>query len=371
VLEGGVNSIDNTKIKAQTLKVRATKNIDLDTEVERIHATSTQGNIRLQEANEIALLDASAKQGDITVTTQADLGLGKVIAKKLSLRTLFGKMFDAQGQDDANPHINLIAQDVEINAEQGFGEKHNRIEMDVSNLSAQVMFGGLYAQQYSLNPLNLVAGKNGDALNVTKGNIELLTRGDLNIQNAIVQKGAGSISLSSEGSIAQNSDIMTLGKGNINVSSLADIKMLPNTNLSTGVKTQTQGGIISYDAAQKIELTSLISKGFGGLINLSANQIVDRLEGGNLAATILNVNSPTLTDQVLTQLMGDKIAEAALLRLNYQVIGGSLANSRKLMSDLFLPMFEQISLDDESSEPLVDQTQLNSAVKIEELVSLN
>ena len=122
------------------------------------------------------------------------------------------------------------------------------------------------------------------------------SQGDLNVNNDVINFAGSDINLNANGNIAQNADIMTLGKGNITVETANNINMQSDATLNNGVKTQTEGGIIQYNAAQDLELTSLVSNGFGGFININANNIVDGLNGDNLSATILNVQSPSLTD---------------------------------------------------------------------------
>ncbi|MEG0198861.1 MAG: hypothetical protein RR676_17190, partial [Acinetobacter sp.] len=163
------------------------------------------------------------------------------------------------------------------------------------------------------------------------------------------------------GDINQNADITTHANGNINVISGGNINMLTNNTQSDGVRTTTGSGVITYQAADTLNLGYLQSTEFGGGVKITAAKINDGITtGGNIEGSFIDIKSPSMNPALVEQLIAEKILESALIKLNYQVIGGSLSNSRKFMSDLFV-----------SEQQLANSLKFDSKVGLNELVNID
>src|SRR5690606_33365556 len=161
------------------------------------------------------------------------------------------------------------------------------------------------------------------------GDISIRTAGRLNIQDAVEQMNSGNINISAQGDINQNANITTHAQSNINVQSDANINMLTNTDFTDGVRTTTGSGTINYSAGNNLGLSYLQATEFGGSVKVSAQKIEDKIANAtNLEGSFIDIKSPTLDLTLTEQLISEKLLESALIRLNYQVIGGSLSNSR-------------------------------------------
>ena len=166
--------------------------------------------------------------------------------------------------------------------------------------------------------------------------------------------------MSAQGDINQNANITTHAQGNINVQSDANINMLTNADHTDGVRATTGSGTINYSAGNNLGLSYLQATEFGGSVKVSAQKIEDKIANAtNLEGSFIDIKSPALDRNLTEQLIAEKLLESVLIRLNYQVIGGSLSNSRKFMSDLFM----QQQYSSIFNQPNVD-VDLNDLVKL-------
>ena len=209
--------------------------------------------------------------------------------------------------------------------------------------------------------MNLVAAQGQPSLSAQSGDISIKTAGRLNIENPIYQANNGNINLNAQGDINQNADITTHANGNINVISGGNINMLTNNTQSDGVRTTTGSGVINYQAADTLNLGYLQSTEFGGGVKITAAKINDGITtGGNIEGSFIDIKSPSMNPTLVEQLIAEKILESALIKLNYQVVGGSLSNSRKFMSDLFV-----------SQQQLSNSLKFDPTVGLKELVNID
>ena len=349
-VNGGLVAANNTQLTANQATVNAQGSIEqLNTSVNRLNVATTEGDITVHELNGLDRVNAKTSGGNIQITTATgNLGLGLIQAAdtssvatatqlgQVNLTATTGAIQDAD-QDDNAPINNIVGQSLTAAAATGIGSSNNHIEIDVNNLTAQTQTGGIYVNKLTTGALNLVAANNQPALSAQTGDISIQTAGPLNIQNNIQSATNGNINLSAQGDINQNADIITHAQGNVTVQSDANITMSANQNHTSGASTSTDFGQISYSAGDTMSVSYLKSSESGGSISITAPKLVDQIvNADNVVGALINIQSPMLDRNLTEQLISEKLLESVLIRLNYQVVGGSLSNSRKFMSDLFL-----------------------------------
>ncbi|MFM6906455.1 MAG: hypothetical protein ACKOUU_10570, partial [Acinetobacter tjernbergiae] len=375
IKNGGLTGSATGTLKANQAKIDAEGAVtNLNTAVDRLNISTTQGNITVHEADGLSRVDAKTKNGNIELDTRTgDIGLGLIQAADLpstttatrlgsvTITTAQGAIKDADNDDDNLRLLNVVGKSFVASATQGVGEPNNSLEIDVTNLTANTGTGGIALVKLNSTDLNLVAAKGQPSLSAQSGDISIKTAGRLNIENPIYQANNGNINLNAQGDINQNADITTHANGNINVISGGNINMLTNNTQSDGVRTTTGSGVITYQAADTLNLGYLQSTEFGGGVKITAAKINDGITtGGNIEGSFIDIKSPSMNPALVEQLIAEKILESALIKLNYQVVGGSLSNSRKFMSDLFV-----------SEQQLANSLKFDSKVGLNELVNID
>ena len=350
ITNGGLVGANAALLKANQATVNAQGSIsNLNTLVDRLNVATTQGDIIVREVDGLSRVDAKTLKGNIQLSSDAgDIGLGVIQAAdtsntttathlgQVNVKATQGAIRDAYS-DDNLPVINIIGQSLTATANTGIGLASNNIEIDVNNLTAQTQTGGIYFNKLNSSDLNLISAAGQPALSAQTGDISVRTAGRLNIQNAIEHVNNGNINVSAQGDINQNANITTHAQGNINVQSDANINMLTNADHTDGVRATTGSGTINYSAGNNLGLSYLQATEFGGSVKVSAQKIEDKIANAtNLEGSFIDIKSPALDRNLTEQLIAEKLLESVLIRLNYQVIGGSLSNSRKFMSDLFM-----------------------------------
>ena len=350
ITNGGLVGANAALLKANQATVNAQGSIsNLNTLVDRLNVATTQGDITVREVDGLSRVDAKTLKGNIQLSSDAgDIGLGVIQAAdtsntttathlgQVNVKATQGAIRDAYS-DDNLPVINIIGQSLTATANTGIGLASNNIEIDVNNLTAQTQTGGIYFNKLNSSDLNLISAAGQPALSAQTGDISVRTAGRLNIQNAIEHVNNGNINVSAQGDINQNANITTHAQGNINVQSDANINMLTNADHTDGVRATTGSGTINYSAGNNLGLSYLQATEFGGSVKVSAQKIEDKIANAtNLEGSLIDIKSPELDRNLTEQLIAEKLLESVLIRLNYQVIGGSLSNSRKFMSDLFM-----------------------------------
>ncbi len=350
ITNGGLVGANAALLKANQATVNAQGSIsNLNTLVDRLNVATTQGDIIVREVDGLSRVDAKTLKGNIQLSSDAgDIGLGVIQAAdtsntttathlgQVNVKATQGAIRDAYS-DDNLPVINIIGQSLTATANTGIGLASNNIEIDVNNLTAQTQTGGIYFNKLNSSDLNLISAAGQPALSAQTGDISVRTAGQLNIQNAIEHVNNGNINVSAQGDINQNANITTHAQGNINVQSDANINMLTNADHTDGVRATTGSGTINYSAGNNLGLSYLQATEFGGSVKVSAQKIEDKIANAtNLEGSFIDIKSPALDRNLTEQLIAEKLLESVLIRLNYQVIGGSLSNSRKFMSDLFM-----------------------------------
>ena len=373
ITNGGLVGANAALLKANQATVNAQGSIsNLNTLVDRLNVATTQGDIIVREVDGLSRVDAKTLKGNIQLSSDAgDIGLGVIQAAdtsntttathlgQVNVKATQGAIRDAYS-DDNLPVINIIGQSLTATANTGIGLASNNIEIDVNNLTAQTQTGGIYFNKLNSSDLNLISAAGQPALSAQTGDISVRTAGRLNIQNAIEHVNNGNINVSAQGDINQNANITTHAQGNINVQSDANINMLTNADHTDGVRATTGSGTINYSAGNNLGLSYLQATEFGGSVKVSAQKIEDKIANAtNLEGSFIDIKSPALDRNLTEQLIAEKLLESVLIRLNYQVIGGSLSNSRKFMSDLFM----QQQYSSIFNQPNVD-VDLNDLVKL-------
>ncbi|SDY86119.1 hypothetical protein [Acinetobacter kyonggiensis] len=322
-------------VKANQLKVSADQLVDLNTQVNNADITlKNGGDININEKDNINLSQLSTPNGNINVKANGAIAVDKVTAtaqvKLASLNADIKRLASSQADK------NIVSQDLSLVSATGIGLSTLPLSIQTSTLSAAATSGDIYlTQQGNLNLKNLT----------TPANVQLT------IKN-------GGLTGSATGTLKAS---QANANGNINVISGGNINMLTNNTQSDGVRTTTGSGVITYQAADTLNLGYLQSTEFGGGVKITAAKINDGITtGGNIEGSFIDIKSPSMNPTLVEQLIAEKILESALIKLNYQVVGGSLSNSRKFMSDLFV-----------SQQQLSNSLKFDPTVGLKELVNID
>ena len=105
--------------------------------------------------------------------------------------------------------------------------------------------------------------------------------------------------------------------------------------MGNGVTSSSDTGTISYNAKDSLSLSNIRT---GGRAVFVAPSIIDNAPGvSNVKAWVIDMDSRAANTGVITDLVGET-ADAALIRLDYRPIGGSLLQSRRFMDELLKPV---------------------------------
>jgi filamentous hemagglutinin family protein len=302
-------------------------NAALQTQVNGLVANASNGAVNIDELDGLNSLTVNSPNADVNVhSATGNLVVNDIQAagRTVSLQTPGGAVRDAR-----TGVASVTADRLLLDSAKGVGQAGNLLDVSVHDLSAQGGNGGVYVNNLYGGTLTLSDAGYGTALNTAGGDIYLNTAGGLNLAQKVSNTGGGNITLKAAGSVAQGSDIAAVGAGNITVTSGGSIAM------GNGVTSSSDTGTISYNAKDSLSLSNIRT---GGRAVFVAPSIIDNAPGvSNVKAWVIDMDSRAANTGLITDLVGET-ADAALIRLDYRPIGGSLLQSRRFMDELLKPV---------------------------------
>ncbi|MET0263043.1 MAG: filamentous hemagglutinin N-terminal domain-containing protein, partial [Rariglobus sp.] len=363
---GGVIADDNdntTKIVAQALTLTAENGIGtsgaagtraIDTSVDSVNASTTTGNINIDEANGIRVT-ATTPAGDVTINAAAgNLDVDTITAtgtgSTVKLVAAAGTIRDA----NANNANNITAANLALTASAGVGQSSNALDVTTQSLTASGGTGGVYVN-------NLSAGLTLAGVDATGGNIVIKTPGTLTVASPITNSGngdidltttdtgtdgdvilvnaalsalgGGSIRLNADDSIAQNADITVNGKGNVNITAGDDIVMADDVTTTAG------NGTVSYNAGGDLAVNKIETdpnRVSGGTVSLTGNTITtNHPDEVAVTGAFLNVNTPKADTELVRDLIGES-TDSTGIRINDRLVGGEIAYDSSFYGSLMI-----------------------------------
>lgn len=318
-----------TRLAADALTLNAASGIAVQTRAGSLAAATAAGDLVVDELDGLRSLTTRNTAGDTRVrSASGNIGVASVEAdgRSVLLQATRGAIRDADTGDASS----IDADRLQLEAATGIGLPGNALDVRVNSLAANGGTGGAYIRNLSA-ALNL-ASASGTALRVTGGDLVLSTAGTLALTDAVVNSGGGSISLTAGGNIAQQADIAASGRGNVALASGGSILM-------ADVSTTSGSGNISYTAQDTLSVSTVTtsSQPGGGRVTFVAPKIIDNMPGvGNVQGWMIDVDSRAGGVPLVKELIGEDI-DTALVRLGYRPLGGNLADSRRIMDQLFQP----------------------------------
>ncbi|MBE7376414.1 two-partner secretion domain-containing protein [Pseudomonas lopnurensis] len=325
-----------SRVSASNLVLDAASGIGgtdgLQTAAGSLVATVRQtGDVVINELNGLSNLSVTAADGDVRVTSASgNIGVNTIQAggHQVTLNAATGAVHDALN-NNAN---NITAARLSVSGATGVGQSSNALEVTVDSLQAAGGSGGVYIRNLGTGPLTLENADNQSAaLLASGGNIQLTTAGDLNVVGDVVNTG-GAAMLTATGDIDQDGDIKARDK--VALQSGGAITM------GDGTLTSSSNGDVSYAAQEQIAVSQIETRTGvgGGIVTFVAPTILDNMPGvANVKAWVIDLGGTSSSTALAQELVGE-MAESALVRLNYRVIGGSLAESRRFMDQLLTPV---------------------------------
>ncbi|MDR0278797.1 MAG: filamentous hemagglutinin N-terminal domain-containing protein [Paucimonas sp.] len=319
----------STRVKGDAVNLTASNGMTVQTQANSVNAQAAAGNVSINEADGLNRLTVNSANGDVAVTSQTgNIGLDVVNAAghDVSLNAAAGAIRDANN----NGGNNVTAQSANLVASNGVGQAGNALEVNVQSLAASAGNGGANLASTSTSALNLAS------LTTAQGDIALATAGDLNVNGAVTNAGAGNIALNGV-NVNQNANITTSGRGNVSVNGSGNVTMAANTTTSTDT------GTVSYQGGNTIKVASIQTANTpgGGKVVFVAPQVLDNMPGvANVRAWQVSLNAGNGSEALVKELMGD-VNDSSTVDLGNRVIGGSLAESRRFMEALLQPAIIQ------------------------------
>lgn len=320
----------STSVQGNALNLTAGNGIAVQTQGNSVNAQVTgNGNIAIDEADGLNRLTVNSANGDVSVTSRGgNLAVDVVNANghAVNLNAATGAILDANG----NAVSNVNAQSANLVAANGVGQAGNAFDVNVQTLAGNGGNGGANLNSTSTSALNLAS------LSTAQGNIALATAGDLNVNGAVRNSGAGNIALSGA-NVNQNANISTSGRGNVSVTGSGDVVMATNSTTSTDT------GTVSYQGGKTIKVASIQTANNmgGGKVVFVAPQVLDNMPGvANVRAWQVSITADNGNAALIQELMGD-VNDSSQVDLGSRVIGGSLAESRRFMEALLQPAIVQ------------------------------
>ena len=320
----------NTRVQGNALNLTASNGIATQTQGSSVNAQVTgSGNIAIDEADGLNRLTVNSANGDVSVTSRTgNIGVDVVNASghAVNLNANAGAILDANG----NAASNVNAQSANLVAASGVGQSGNAFDVNVRTLAGNGGNGGANLNSTSTAALNV------SGLSTAQGNIALTSAGDLNVNGAVSNGGAGNIALSGT-NVNQNADISTSGRGNVSVTGSGDVVM------AAGSTTSTDTGTVSYQGGKTIKVASIQTANNmgGGKVVFVAPQVLDNMPGvANVRAWQVSIKADNGNAALIQELMGD-VNDSSQVDLGSRVIGGSLAESRRFMEALLQPAIVQ------------------------------
>ena len=319
-----------TRVQGNALNLTASNGIGVQTQGSSVNAQVTgSGNIAIDEADGLNRLTVNSANGDVSVASRTgNIGVDVVNASghAVNLNANAGALLDANG----NAVSNVNAQSANLVAANGVGQSGNAFDVNVQTLAGNGGNGGANLNSTSTSALNLAG------LSTAQGNIALATAGDLNVNGAVSNGGAGNIALSGA-NVNQNANISTSGRGNVSVTGTGDVVMATNSTTSTDT------GTVSYQGGKTIQVASIQTANNmgGGKVVFVAPQVLDNMPGvANVRAWQVSITADNGNAALVQELMGD-VNDSSQVDLGSRVIGGSLAESRRFMEALLQPAVVQ------------------------------
>ena len=289
-----VDDADNaTKIGGNALTLTAANGIGmkgdsdatraLDTAVNSLEATVTRGgSIHLAEDDDLAVLDVTTPDGDVTVTSaEGTLAVTRIAAggadNTVTLAAA-GAVLDATGLETSNVDATNLA----IRAGAGIGTANNAFETTVDRIEAAGGNGGVYladlADGLTVGGVTPNLGRPAQTgISAEAGDIRLTAEGSLQINEAIAHNGNGNTSVTASENIVQNAAISTAGAGDIELTATAG-----DITLTDASSTTAANGNVAYVAGGSIEQNGAIAA--SGSIDLTA-QSGDIVSNASIAST--------------------------------------------------------------------------------------
>ena len=305
------------RVNADSLDAAADSGISLNTDVGSLKAiVMGTGDIYVEEADTITLVDVETTNGSITVTTGGTITAvdvvsmtdvdtndillaadgGDILVGFISAGALGDVTLTAAGgaiiDNLADESANLVAGGAVLKAAAGIGAAEDDLNVDVGTLNAANMeTGDIFITEVAdgadieVTGLTQTAQVGGSAILIAEngtltvsgaillagtGNVLLEARGDDSdvILNALVSSGTGSISVIAADSVYQNADINTAGT--IDVQATNGAAIMADRALSTS------GGNIRYFARTDVAV--------GGLNAGTGNMSISAADGSILDA---------------------------------------------------------------------------------------
>ncbi|MHA6195941.1 two-partner secretion domain-containing protein [Pseudomonas wadenswilerensis] len=319
----------NTRVKGDAVNLTASNGMTVQTQANSLNAQATAGNVSINEVDGFNRLTVNSGNGDVAVTSQTgNIGLDVVNAAghDVSLNAAAGAIRDANN----NGANNVTSQSANLVASNGVGQAGNAVEVNVQTLAASAGNGGANLASTSTAALNLTS------LTTAQGDITLASAGDLNVNGAVTNAGAGNIALNGV-NVNQNANITTSGRGNVSVNGSGNVTMAANTTTSTDT------GTVSYVGGNTVKVASVQTSNApgGGKVVFVAPQVLDNMPGvANVRAWQVSLNAGNGSEALVKELMGD-VNDSSTVDLGNRVIGGSLAESRRFMEALLQPAVVQ------------------------------
>jgi len=292
-------------LKGNEVNITAQGAVSINTDAgSLLDIATTIGDIVVTEANGVSRLNLQAANVNATSTT-GNLGIGTIMATNVvTLEATSGAILDADNDDFGSRKINITASTLNATADQGIGRPGQALETAVGTLNAATQAGGVFFN----NPGSFTVGS--------------------------VKAAGGDIALQSAGDVTQTDEVSTTGAGDITVSG-RNVTMEPNSF------TQTGSGTINYSAQKAVTITSLVANtGLGGgAVTVKAPTVnTVATDRPNITGWIIDVSGDNVDLPRIKLLIGEEGLESALIKQGFQVVGGSLANSRQFMEQILMPL---------------------------------
>uniref|UniRef100_UPI000AC4E327 beta strand repeat-containing protein n=1 Tax=Perlucidibaca aquatica TaxID=1852776 RepID=UPI000AC4E327 len=303
----GATGMPNS-LTGNQVKVTAQGAVFINTNAGSLLDIDTTGDIAVVEKDGVTRANLTAANVSATSTT-GDLGIGSIVATDangaVTLVATTGAILDADNDDATKPVINITAQSLNATAAQGIGRAGQVLETAIGTLTAKAtQSGGVFFN----NPGSFIV--------------------------ASVTANGGDIALQTSETLTQTGPVSTSGSGDITVSGQT-VTMTPTAS------TQAGSGTINYSATNAVTISSLVAKtGLGGGAVTVKAPTVNTVNTGrpNITGWIIDVSGDNVDLPRIQLLIGEQGLESALIKQGFQVVGGTLANSRQFMEQILMPL---------------------------------
>ena len=255
-------------VEGGRLIVNAAGNVELDTEIAELVATSNTGNLTVREASDLSVLHAQAAQGNIDISTA-----GRLVAGSLAANADKGRITLTTGGNVEDDQLNETV-----------------IAADQLVISAAGSVGAVGSDATRALDLQIASVKVS-----ASGEVNLAERDDLNVElvdtdhgNVTITSATGSLKL---GDVTTGTDVDTVTL--IAAQGISNAREDAGNNVTAANLSMQAGNGIGGDRAVAVDVARLVAHGgIGGIA------VVDNSGDLTIGGVTANLGNPVLTGLV-------------------------------------------------------------------------